>query len=69
MATNLRELRHDQGLTARDAANRIGVSLPTLLGAENGVTDPVVQTKHKIATFYRVKVSDIWPVQETERAA
>lgn len=70
MARNLRDLRHDNGLTARDAAKRIGVALPTLLDAENGVTDPVVQTKHKIATFYRVPVSEIWPtVPHQERAA
>jgi DNA-binding XRE family transcriptional regulator len=70
MTKNLRDLRHDTGLTARTAAKRIGVALPTLLDAENGVTDPVIQTKHKIASYYGVQVSEIWPAStRTEKAA
>jgi DNA-binding XRE family transcriptional regulator len=66
---SLRALRHNKGLTAKEAAAQIGVGVPTLLNAESGAAAPIVQNKHKIASFYGVQVVDIWPVPETERAA
>lgn len=67
MAVSLKGLRHDKGLTARAAADTIGVALNTLLDAENRTTEPGVTNKHKIASFYDVKVTDIWPVKDPVR--
>lgn len=69
MAVSLLKLRHDKGLNVRVAAKEIGITVPTLLDAENDVTNPAITTKHKIASFYGVQVTDVWPIPEREEAA
>ena len=64
---NLLGERLNQGLTSRDAAERIGVSQAILLRAESGLG---VRPKHAkaIADFYGVQVTDIWPVENRSAA-
>ncbi len=71
---NLTAERLNRGLSTREAAAKIGVGLPTILRAERGEG---VRPRHakRIADFYGVLVTDIWPVEPlesspgTERAA
>lgn len=69
MTLSLRGLRHNKGLTAKAAAEQIDISHDTLLNAERGDRVPGVTFKHKIASFYGVEVTDIWPVTEHEEQA
>ena len=65
---NLRAERLNRGFSTRDAAEKIGVSQAILLRAEDGLGVRPAHAK-KIADFYGVKVTDIWPVAAPEAAA
>lgn len=59
---NLRAERLNRGLSTRAAAEEIGVSQAIILRAEEGLG---VRPSHakRIADFYGVLVTDIWPVE------
>lgn len=57
----LRTLRLNMGLSTRKAAIRIGIARETLERAERG-EDVWPETAKKIADFYGLRVTDIWPV-------
>ena len=57
--------RKNTGLNQRDAARKIGVSADILSRAENGA-HPHLRAAKKIADFYGVMVTDIWPVDVQE---
>lgn len=59
----LRTARLDRGLTLRAAAQRIGVNWKTLQRAEAGDAVPYPATALRIADFYGLRVTDIWPVE------
>ena len=65
---NLLAERLNRGLSQADAAEVIGVSRGTLDRAESGLSVQVANAK-RIADFYGVQVTDIWPVAEPEREA
>ncbi|MHB1950193.1 MAG: helix-turn-helix transcriptional regulator [Acidiferrobacteraceae bacterium] len=54
--------RVNRGLSQSDAAAEIGVSRGTLDRAERGLRIQTARAK-RIADFYGVKVTDLWPVQ------
>jgi lambda repressor-like predicted transcriptional regulator len=60
---NLEAARLNQGLSLPDAAAQIGISRGTLVKAERGDSVHPRQAK-LIADFYKVRVTDIWPVEE-----
>lgn len=62
--TRLEELRLNKGLSARQAAQQIGLARETLARAERGEGVHPGSAK-LIADFYGVKVTDIWPVEGT----
>ena len=64
---NIRAERLNRGLSSRDAAGEIGVSQAILLRAEDGKGVRPAHAK-RIADFYGVKVTDLWPVEEREAA-
>jgi lambda repressor-like predicted transcriptional regulator len=64
---NLVAERLNRGLSTREAAREIGVSQDILLRAENGST-PQPRHAKKIADFYEVKVTEIWPVPDRDAA-
>lgn len=64
----LRSARLDKGLTLRQAAMRIGLSWKTLQRAEVGLSQPHPGTAKKVADFYGLKVSDLWPVADRSAA-
>jgi len=64
---NLKAERLNRGLRVPEAAEKIGVAPHVLRTAEQG-TLPRPAAAKLIADFYGVKVSDIWPIGEPDRA-
>lgn len=60
---NLRAERLNRGLSTRAAADEMGISQAILLRAEDGLGVRPVHAK-RIADFYHVKVTDIWPLDD-----
>lgn len=60
---NLREERVNRGLSERMAAAEMGIARETLLRAERGERPHPAQGK-KIADFYGVRVTDLWPLED-----
>ena len=67
MRFDLRAARQNQGLTLREAAARIGVDFTAIQRAELGAR-PFPANAKKIADFYGVQVTDIWPVKDRSAA-
>ena len=65
---SLRGDRLNRGLTLRQAATEIGVSVGALQRAESGFTLNPSNAK-AVADFYGYEVTEIWPLSQTERAA
>jgi transcriptional regulator with XRE-family HTH domain len=63
----IKSARLNKGLTTRKAAKAIGVTQDILLRAENGAT-PRPAAALKIAKFYDLAVTDIWPLPEKASA-
>lgn len=56
--------RLNDGETVSERAVRIGIARPTLDGIEaNPSRRPAVVTAKKIADFYGVRVTDLWPLE------
>lgn len=68
MSFDLVSARLNKGLSVRGAARKIGIARETLAAAER---DESVHpgTAKKIADFYGVQVTTIWPVDEPDRSA
>ena len=64
---NLIAERVNRGLSTTEAAEAMGIARGTLERAERGQSVQVGSAK-RIADFYEVKVTDIWPVTEPERS-
>jgi transcriptional regulator with XRE-family HTH domain len=65
---NLVAERVNRGLSVLEAAEQIGVARGTLSRAEQGVM-PSPRNAKKVADFYGVQVTDIWPVDREEAGA
>ena len=66
---DLEEARVNRGLSLRAAAREIGVDWKTLRRAERGDHRPQARNAFRIARFYGLQVTDIWPLEPTEGAA
>lgn len=67
-ASELRVDRINRGKSIRQHADDIGVAPHVLKYAERGGR-PAHENAKKIADFYEVQVTDIWPVPEPSRSA
>jgi DNA-binding XRE family transcriptional regulator len=72
-AVSLAQRRFNAGLTPEELGEEAGVSGRTVRRLEDGTT-PTVATAKKLADFFKVQPSDIWPIDEaptpnTEAAA
>jgi transcriptional regulator with XRE-family HTH domain len=57
---NLRKFREEAGLDRKQAAESIGVSVPTLGHWENNDNEPSFQHLEKISKIYNKNISDIF---------
>ena len=64
-AEQLVRLRVDLGLSARQAAHKMGITTPTLVKAERGIQVSEASAK-SIADFYGLKASDVFFVEGDE---
>lgn len=55
----LKQLRENLGMKQRFAAEKMGVTQPTLSAYENGYRPPNLQVLQKMAELYRVSVEEI----------
>lgn len=69
MNANLRDLRRDRGLTLERAAEQMGISRAALSLIELGRVTPTPPVALRVAQFYELKVSDVWPSAPSEGAA
>lgn len=59
LATNLIDLRKENGLTQEELGERIGVSNKTISKWENGIFVPDITCLTAIADFYNISVDDL----------
>lgn len=64
MRVNLREERLRKRMSARVAAELIGVSEDVLLWAERTGRRPTIENAGKIADFYEFDLLEQWPLEE-----
>jgi DNA-binding XRE family transcriptional regulator len=64
----LEQLRLDAGLSPEQLAAETGVSNVTIRSAERSGKRPQPQTAKKLADYFGVKVTAIWPVAERKAA-
>jgi transcriptional regulator with XRE-family HTH domain len=66
-AESLRDLRRNRGLSLRAAASKMGLADPSpLFRAERGAVPNPANAK-RIADFFQVQVSDLWPEDPTKQ--
>src|ERR1700761_8782708 len=56
---NIRTLRHKNGWSQEDVANRLGISIPAFSKIETGVTDINLSRLEQIANIYEVNVVNL----------
>lgn len=64
MKIDLREKRHNLGMSLDAMSEATGIPKSTLDRIERGVSEPVPGTKLKLAQFHELEVTEIWPVDE-----
>jgi transcriptional regulator with XRE-family HTH domain len=66
---DLRALRLNRGLSIRAAAREMGIEHMVLQRAEARTTTPRPAHALKIASFYGLQVTDVWPLDSEVPAA
>ena len=59
MPFTLKQLRNIKGLSQKEAAEKLGVSEPTLANYEKGLRQPNVETIKKMMALYDTSFDDI----------
>lgn len=59
MKLTYKSARVNVGLTQRQAAERLGVSVVTLSNWENYLTSPNIKKAHEIAELYKISIDDL----------
>jgi transcriptional regulator with XRE-family HTH domain len=60
---SLRALRMNRGLSVEEVAEQTSVPVRTLYRLERGEHAPRPATAKRIADFYEVQVTDLWPIE------
>lgn len=61
---HLRAHRQAHGLSIRDVADAIGMSLSSFHALENGYHEPMLTNARKLAAFFGCTIDDLWPTTE-----
>lgn len=69
MIVDLRSMRRDRGLTLEIASGHMGISKQALSLIERGEVNPTAPVAFRVAAFYGLRVSDVWPTPTNEVAA
>lgn len=69
MTVDLRTLRRDRGLTLETASGHMGISKQALSLIERGEVTPTAPVAFRVAAFYGLRVSDVWPTPANGVAA
>jgi DNA-binding XRE family transcriptional regulator len=63
--THIKQLREDAGLSVRELADIVDVEANAIYDIEKGATKrPQIATKKAIADYFKLRVTEIWPVEE-----
>lgn len=68
MSPSLRDMRRDRGLTLEQAATQMGISRAALSLIELGRVRPTAPVAFRVAGFYGLRVSDVWPSNDEAAA-
>lgn len=64
---DMRHERINRGYSIRALARELGIPEQTIRRAEDGQA-PSIANAHKLASFYDLKVTDLWAVDSWDRA-
>ena len=60
---SVRTRRLEYGLSIRDVAEQIGMTISGIHSIEHG-TDPQLSTAYKLAAFFGAKIDDLWSMKK-----
>ena len=66
MKNRIQELRKDQKIRQEDLAEAVGVTRQTIISLENGKYNASLQLAHRIASYFDLKIEDIFLFEEEE---
>ena len=66
MKNNLEQLRKVNNLSQDEFANLMGVSRQTISSLENGRYNPSIVLAFKIARYFKLKVEDVFIMEEED---
>ena len=64
MKNRIEEIRKERGIRQEDFAHAMGVSRQTISSLENGRYNPSILLAYKIASFFEMKIEDVFMFEE-----
>ena len=64
MKNRIEELRGKSGIRQEELAKRMGVSRQTISSLENGKYNPSIALAHSIASFFGLKIEEVFIFEE-----
>ena len=64
MKNRIEEIRKERGIRQEDLAHAMGVSRQTISSLENGRYNPSILLAYKIASFFEMKIEDVFMFEE-----
>lgn len=64
MKNRIEEIRKERGIRQEEFAHAMGVSRQTISSLENGRYNPSILLAYKIASFFELKIEDVFIFEE-----
>lgn len=64
MKNRIEEIRKERGIRQEEFAHAMGVSRQTISSLENGRYNPSILLAYKIASFFEMKIEDVFIFEE-----
>ncbi len=64
MKNKIETIRKEQGIRQEEFAKAMGVSRQTISSLENGRYNPSILLAHKIATYFKMTIEDVFIFEE-----